>query len=401
MMHKGVIHKRRWLGLLALVPAIAGCQVLPDKSLSRPADQMITTGFSGAPRVRYGTYPIDIVGTPFVGPNLGTHSYHLTLAEKDGVAYTCRGGHVDVIHVRIAADWTAYLIAETYQHLMKNDPSFSYKLSVDRTHHTVQFTYPANWKSLPEQRRSQIAREVALVVGPYLTFTMTTWHEMITWFGFKCIGLPTEFPSAFSWEDSYSNVVGTVVGAQALRDSQHPYNQAVTIALDKEMQKLGIQPASVARRVSGSVRGDWYTGAVVMLVDIKMRNFDIGLGDGYVTPTLVPGVAACPGAQPLSYPVPRLDALARYGFAASVEIEPHEWERHKPLRVVYGNRPGTKLQPERDFPTIMDHICRKAAAKWGPQYGAAQELQRQARSSPYRATPELQRPARSSRHTTR
>jgi hypothetical protein len=377
MMHKGVIRRLQWLGFLALVPAVAGCQVLPDKATSRPADQVIYTGFSRSPRVRYGTYPIDIVGTPFLGKNLGTHGYHFTLAEKDGVAYTCRGGHIDIIHVRIAADWTAYLAAETYRHLMNNDAGFSYKLAVDRSHSYVQFHYPAYWKSLPKQRRSEIARELALALGPYLTFTMTSWHEMITWFGFKCTGLPTEFPSAFSWEDSYSNVVGTVVGVQALQDSKHSYNQAVAIAIDKEMQKLGIQPAGVARQASASVRGDWYTGQVVLFVDIKMRNFDIGLGDGYLTPTLVPGVAACPNAQPLSYPVPRLDALARHGFSLSLEIEPHEWERDKPLRIVYGNQPGTRIKPERDFAPIMDHICQKAAAKWGPQYGAAQEQRRQ------------------------
>jgi hypothetical protein len=376
MLNKRVFCKWSFLGFVSLGLAAAGCQVMPDRAMSVPADQVIYKGFSRSPRVRYGTYPIDIIGTPFVGKNLGTHGYHFTLAEQDGVAYTCRGGHVDIIHVRIAADWTAYLTAETYRHLMNNDPGFSYKLAVDRSHHSVQFTYPAHWTSLPQPQRSKIAREVALIVGPYLVFTMTSWHEMITWFGFKCIGLPTEFPSAFSWEDSYSNVVGTAVGVQALQDTKHSYNQAVTLAIDREMQKLGIQSARVARRASGSVRGDWYTGQVVMLVDIKMRNFDIGLGDGYVTPTLVPGVPGCPDATPLPYPVPRLDGLARYGFAASVEIEPHEWERSKYLRIVYGDGPGTKIKPERDFPTIMNYICRKAADKWGPQYGAAQELQR-------------------------
>jgi hypothetical protein len=376
MMNKRVLHRLQLPGFVLLALGMAGCQVFPGTAMSVPADQVIATGFSGPPRVRYGTYPIDIVGTPFVGPNLGAHGYHFTLAEKNGVAYTCRGGTVDIIHVRIAADWTAYLTARTYQHLMKGDPGFSYKLAVDRSRSYLRFTYPPNWKSLPQAQRSAVAKEVALAVGPYLAFTMTSWHEMITWFGFKCIGLPTEFPSAFSWEDSYSNLLGTIIATRALQDTQHPYNEAVKIALDAEMQTLGVLPASRAREISGSVRNDWYKGSVVLLVDIKMRNFDIGIGDGYVTPTLIPGVAECSDARPMSYPVPTLDALAQHGFALSLEIEPHEWERHKPLQLVYGDKPGTRIRPETDFPIIMDHICQRAAAKWGPQYGAAQEMQK-------------------------
>ncbi len=378
MMNKRILSKLQLLAFCLLALGLAGCglQVMPDKAMSGPADQVIYKGFSGSPRVRYGTYPIDIVGTPFVGPNLGAHGYHLTLAEKDGVAYTCRGGTVDIIHVRIAADWTSYLIATTYKHLMKNDPGFSYKLAVDRSHSRLRFTYPPNWTSLPQEQRSAIAKEVAFAVGPYLAFTMTSWHEMITWFGFKCIGLPTEFPSAFSWEDSYSNLLGTIIATRALRDSQHPYNQAVKIAIDEEMQKLGILPAGRARQIAHSVKGDWYTGDFVLMVDIKMRNFDIGIGDGYVTPTLIPGVQECPNPKPISYPVPTLDVLPKYGFALSLEIEPREWERHKYLQVVYGDKPGTVIHPETDFPLIMDYICQRAAARWGPQYGAAQEMQK-------------------------
>jgi hypothetical protein len=376
MMNKRILSRLQLLAFSLPALALAGCglQLTPDQAMSCPADQVIYKGFSGPPRVRYGTYPIDIVGTPFVGPNLGSHGYHLTLAEKDGVAYTCRGGTVDIIHVRIAADWTAYLTATTYKHLMKGDPGFSYKLAVDRSRSYLRFTYPPNWNSLSQAQRSALAKDVSLTVGPYLAFTMTSWHEMITWFGFKCIGLPTEFPSAFSWEDSYSNLLGTIIATRALQDPKHPYNEAIKIALDEEMRKQGILSAARARQISGSVRDDWYTGSVVLLVDIKMRNFDIGIGDGYVTPTLIPHVPECPNPQPMSYPVPTLDALARYGFALSLEIEPHEWERHKYLQVVYGDKPGTRIHPETDFPIIMEYICQKAAAKWGPQYGAALEM---------------------------
>jgi hypothetical protein len=167
------------------------------------------------------------------------------------------------------------------------------------------------------------------------------------------------------------------VAVQALRDSRHSYNEAVRIAIDNQMQELGIQPPQVTKQVSKATRNDWYTGSTILSVDIKMRNFDIGLGDGSITPILAPGVGECPEAEPLSYPVPTLGTLAAHGFSLSLEIEPHEWERDKILRVVYGTEAAKRVVPEAQFAAIMDYICGQAAAKWGPQYGAAREQQEQ------------------------
>jgi hypothetical protein len=356
------------VGLLSLVSVAAGCRIIPDQALSFPADQVIYHGFSGPPRVRFGSYPSSNIGTFFIGPNLGTHGYCFRLSEKDGIAYTCRGGTIDVIHVRIAADWAAYLTAVTYRHLMDHDSSFSCKLAVDRSRSFITFTYPENWDSLSRTQQMAIAKEIALEVGPYLTFTMTTWHEMLTWYGFKCIGPFPEFPSAFSWEDSYSNLLGTIIGVRALQDSEHEYNEAVKIAIDQEMQKLGIQPADVAKRVTEAMRGKWFTGNIIFHVDMKKRNFDIGLENGYVTPTLIPEVSECPDAQPTPLAIPRLDVLAKYGFSANLEIEPHEWERGKILRIVYGDKLGKRINPDQHFALIMDQIRRDAAAMYGPEY---------------------------------
>ena len=358
-------------GLLLLVPTAAGCRLLPDRALSYPADQVIYRGFDGPPRIRFGTYPSSNIGTFFLSPNLGSHAYCFSPFEKDGVAYTCRGGHIDIIHVRISADWTAYLTATAYRHLINHESGFSCKLAVDRSESFVTFTYPEDWDSLSKLEQMRIAREVALALGPYLTFTMTTWHEMLTWYGFKCIGPFPEFPSAFSWEDSYSNLLGTIIAVRALEDPQHKYNQAVKIALDEEMRKLGIQPARVARQASESVRGKWFTGNVIFHVNMKKRNFDIGLEDGYITPTLVPDVSACPDAEPLPYTVPTLEVLSKYGFSAKLEIEPHEWERDKILRVAYGNKPGKRIIPEEHFALIMNDIRRQAVAMYGPEYEPA------------------------------
>jgi len=355
------------IGAVILVLAVAGCQVIPDRGLSCPANGVIRTGFNTQPRVRFGCYPTDTLGTVFLGRDLGSHGYYYTPFEKDGMVYTCRGGHVDITHVRIAADWTAYLASQTYQHLMGNDEQFAFGPAVDRSTDHVRLSYPENWTQLSESDRAAIAEEVALAVGPYLSFTMTTWHEILTWFGFKCTGVATEFPSAFSWEDTYSNLLGTIVAVRALHDTEHSYDEAIEIALDREMARLGVQPARVAKRASARVKGEWFTGSALVFVDIKKRNFDIGLSDGMITPTILDAVSRCDNAKPLSYPIPALGVLEKHGFALRLEIEPHEWEREAILAVAYPapEQRRKRIDPSVHFARIMDYVKQQAVRMYG------------------------------------
>ena len=241
-------------GLLSLLVAAGGCGVLPDRALSVSANQVIVEGFDGLPRTRYGCYATAIPGMTFLGNRLGTHNYYWPFFEKDGIAYTCRGGHIDITHLRIGIDWTAYLSAKSYQHLMRGDMGFTCKMPVDRSRTHVGIVYPPGWDILSEEEQSAIAQKIALALGPYLTFTMVTWHEITTWYGYKCLGIPVEYDSAFSWEDSYSNLLGTIIAVRALQDTEHSYNKAVSLAIDEEMQQLGILPsAREARQASKSV----------------------------------------------------------------------------------------------------------------------------------------------------
>src|SRR5690242_13496177 len=62
----------------------------------------------------YGLYIVNIPLFPITGfvdvDNLGVHSYgEPGKKEHNGTMYTCKGGFVDLSHVRSAADWTAFL----------------------------------------------------------------------------------------------------------------------------------------------------------------------------------------------------------------------------------------------------------------------------------------------------
>ena len=116
------------------------------------------------------------------------------------------------------------------------------------------------------------------------------------------------------------------------------------------------------------VRGDWFSGRVVYMVKMKKKNFDIGLDDGFVTPTLVPDLSECWGAEAQPYPVPTLDDVSKYGFSVKLEISPRIWESKKIRNIAYGEggKRGKRIEPAAHFPRIMSYIRQDAVKRLGP-----------------------------------
>jgi hypothetical protein len=342
-----------------LMSLVAGC--------NHPAALLGFKDSIHSPRIRMSCYATASVGTVWADPNrLGTHGYASGRKEKDGILYTCRGGHIDTPHVRKAADWTAYLAEKSYSRLKKGDPKFSFKLW-EPSRYYVTVAYPPDWADLSPAEKDRMAHEVSIPLGQYLAFNALTWHEIVTWFGYRPTPWYPEFPSAFSWEDTFSNLLGTHLAVQAMRDTTRSYDDAMTVRFDEELQRLGVQPRDVAIRAAKSVEGTWYTGAFLFLVDIRKRNLDIGLEDGLVTASIVPDLAECPDAEPESYPVPTLDFLSEYGFSVKFEIEPRELEKGKILKIAYPDRKTRKkrVQPALHFAAIMEAIRKDAARRFG------------------------------------
>jgi hypothetical protein len=311
-----------------------------------------------------GSYATATLGTHFLdADSIGKHHFGNSCFEKNGIVYTCKGGHIDIAHARIAADNVRYLQDKTKRNLLRMSREFEFKLEVEPSTYYVTLEYPPNWKNLSKKEKSRITDELSMEMGSYLTYIMTTWHEMLTWFGFKCMAFIPEQPSAFSWEDVYSNIFGIRIGALALQDKKHGYNKAVTIAFEKELHNFGIQSKNTARKASEKMRGTWYEG--VLIAEMKVRNLDIGIDDGFVTPMLVPGV--CRNASPESLPVPKLSKLYTYGFKMVIEVEPKELEKDKVFRIIYPdvspNEYPKKIQLEKHLPVIMDYIKREIEKK--------------------------------------
>ena len=334
---------------------------------SGPAHQCVRNGLNARPRIRVGYVPRPQLGTVFLGrQDLGQHGYRPNLSERNGLVYTCKAGHIDIAHVRKAADWTAFLAAKTFHTLIECETDFSYRM-YEPSQYFVQLTYPENWDDMSNKDREHIAYRISIDLGQYLAFAGLTWHEIITWFGFKSKGLVPEHASAFTWEDTFSNLFGTHVAVLALQDTQHTFNKAVTLILDRELQKLEVQPGCISRVAAESVRGSWFTRGLFFTV-MKKRNLDLGLDDGFVRPTLIPFISECEGAEAHSFPIPNLEVFSDYGFSIKFEIEPNIWEGDAILDVAYRgrNRRGNRIEPAIHLASIMDYIRADAVKRYGP-----------------------------------
>ncbi len=319
------------------------------------------------PRARLACIPSPTMGVRYLdADDLGRHDYRSGHGERNGIVYTCRGGHIDITHLRKIADWSAFLAYHGRDALVRGDREFRFKM-YEPSRHCVQIEYPPGWDCLSEKTKRDIADRVSPCLGAHLAYTCSIWHEILTWYGYKGIGFYPEYNSAFSWEDNYSNVLGSRLGARAVQDAEHDYDEAMALQIAREMRRLGPQPRRVAEAAGEAVRGSWFVGAFVRVTMTK-RHLDVGLDDGFVTPWLVPNVAECGPLDPWLCPVPDLSLLEDYGFHIRHEIHPREWERGAILRAVYPDRHERKnlIVPAEQFPDLIEHIKTMADRRYGP-----------------------------------
>jgi len=322
-----------------------------------------------APRFRVSSYATDTFGTRFINAtDSGVHSYEGSSEENNGIIYACRAGHIDLGHLRKAADWTAFLTERTYLQLLAGQTDFTFKFYEPSIYH-VQVSYPESWRDLPVAEKERIANEVAISAGQYFSHVGLTWHEILTWYDYRITGIYPHYSSAFSWEDTYSNALGVYLAGLALEDSEHDFDTAMTGLLEREVASLGPQPASVSEQASVSMRGHWYTDKIWFMVDMRARNLDIGLGDGLVSPWLIPTVEECSSSTPMDYPVPGENALSQQGFGIKLEIDPQVPQNDELFQAAFreGEPDNARLEPQVHFPAIMAQIRRDAERRYGAE----------------------------------
>ncbi len=209
------------------------------------------------------------------------------------------------------------------------------------TRYYVTLDYPADWAS--SENHHEIAEEVAIHLDEYLAYNGTVWHEILTWFGYRSTHTVSEFASAFSWEDNFSNLLGTTLAAQALRDEEHHYNDSMTLLIDDLLKSLDAQPMKVAQRIAKDAKGKWYVTRFPIFMHVIKRNLDIG-EDGTVQSLTNEG-------EGIAIPIPGQE-WEDQGFKLTLELNPKGFQSRGIRKRVAKDR----ITPEGDFPALLDII---------------------------------------------
>jgi hypothetical protein len=169
--------------------------------------------------------------------------------EHNGIVYTCRGGFLDTAHVRDFADLAWFLAARV-------EPL----LETGGTIELVDYggTRRVTVRPVPPGAIERIGRtRLAVAVAGRLSFDLSVWREIATWYGYESVPPWPEKLSSFSPEDLYSNLLGTKIAEGILSTqpiaSRRDWDLAMTAWLRATMDVLGTVPGDTARELMNSV----------------------------------------------------------------------------------------------------------------------------------------------------
>jgi hypothetical protein len=307
---------------------------------------------------------------------LGPHGYDKgnLKAENNGLVYTCRGGFIDVAHIRDNADRTLYLAMQFARWL---PAGFTVHLPEEGAVRAVVV------KPLPAGLLSRHGRwQVAVTLAQWVNFQLSIWHEIATWYGWESIKGFSERSSAFSPEDLYSNVVGQKLAAGIVEhregESRTDYDHAMDAWIQEALLRLGAVPQAEGRSAMRAVDGIiWDSHQRVP--DNKLvirRNLNIGSPQrGWLVADVVPAgpvrdeLARMCRLQPPPLPlqVPAQLGDTKIEDLATVEFTFSGWI---PERFPLPARKGDRLT-QAQFPAIMSDIRAQGQKELGPDFDSA------------------------------
>lgn len=195
---------------------------------------------------------VGVIGLPFIRyteatsiEKIGRHQYLGSKDEANGIVYTCRGGFIDLGHLRDQADWTAWLYYQINEHAGQQ---FTVKLGREGGVKKLSFDVPSDMSA---HDRRQLAGRIA--------YDLSVWHEIVTWYGVSSVPLVPERYSSFSIEDDYSNLLGIHLGMQALA-SDDDFESAMTRLVAESLLELGaVDSEAETLEAMEKVEDEWWT----------------------------------------------------------------------------------------------------------------------------------------------
>jgi len=345
----------------------ADVPVIPYPRSLRPccafgADLKVAVGRVPVPGVEIG----NLLDPTDVGPHRYDNGY-LSLYgsdprgivdnENNGLIYTCRGGVIDLAHVRDNADNTLALVSAVARSLetggVVDVPPQGARM---RAH-----LQPVSAEAIQKYGRIQLAT----VLAQWLAYQFSIWHEIATFYGYASLAEWPEKISAFSPEDLYSNQIGArlaggiILAKEARSDVE--YGLSMDAWIKRMLRRLDAVPLQDSRAAMRAVDGAWWDSEkrIPDWTLVKRRQFETG---PFLRPWRLED--ARPGTNGAAKPLARCQdagpALVLYvadGFAgalfrnyASVEFDVDDTlvQAGFPLP-----RPGSRLVTQEDFPMII------------------------------------------------
>ena len=186
-------------------------------------------------------------------PDLGQHGYDKGFlpGENNGLVYTCRGGFIDLAHIRDNADRTLYLTMEFVRRL---PDGFTLEMPEEGALRRIVI------KQLPPGVLDRYGRWfIATQLAEWVNYQFSIWHEISTWYGWQSIKGVSERLSAFSPEDLYSNVVGQRLASGLILNressSRDGYDRAMDAWIAEGLRRLGAVSHADGRAAMKSVDG--------------------------------------------------------------------------------------------------------------------------------------------------
>jgi len=262
---------------------------------------------------------------------------------KRGIIYTKRAGFVDLAHVFntvLRASDASHAVATA----LRQDQDFIPLGRFEHSEVSILFSSsPAGSENAGVDSEQRI-QAVSRITGECVASRLGTWHEIITWFGYKTTGVWSERPSAFTYEDEVSHLVGVQV-FEAIPGE--PDRAKFGGALRRVLANLGLVDKKLASKAVHSVKGLWWGPWLY-----TRRMLDIGEKDGLVHPWTVPGAQddLHDGNGPVSFTVP----CTKMSDGYSLRIVPSA----SILRRIRKSAPGIPavIDANRDFPVLVNVI---------------------------------------------
>lgn len=341
--------------IVGMVPVSAKPLPVSPKDLASPPARIIRTCCSFGADLRVTAIPVKKVTHITSLEHLGPHQYLGRPEEgKNGIIYTRRGGFIDLGHLRDQADWTAYLYALILHSQARGE--IVQKLGHEGGIKMLHLDIPARLDSAD-----------ARLLAARIAYDLSVWHEIATWFGASYVPLVTERYSSFSIEDAYSNLLGTILGMEALQ-SELPYEQAMTRLLAQTMEQLQAVPTAAGTYLAmETVHNIWWTRekklpSAKILLERQLNVYSD------LKPMLVPGMAEA-DVTALILSVPE---TTRSGQPLSDLYELVIRPNYKfPMKEIFPTE-NRSFITQKDFAVLL----RQVEKEWRPQHAQLPALKR-------------------------